>query len=746
MPDDRNAEWVRRVLGVAVPAPVIAPERLATLRRTLNTLRGQSPELAVGPLGHIASELLVAEMTADDQGGVLPAEARRLKAEVESAQEGLAARAQELAREHATAWAAGVAALPAGGDRPAGRAKAIQQLVARIEQGVAQDRYMLRQVGADDAVLAASTVSAAALKREYATLLPVPSGQPPTPLTGAAKPRIAGALTTEEQGQLTRLMTAAQAAMGADRPVEPDEMDKATGLIAKGIDAEDAAATLARLKTWDAVKAEYRTTMATDRAAAEAFMAKMWWFRRMTVDATMTALQRLYGFTWGSVGSDNPESDYDLTVRTHGRAGGDVKWDYAIVQEANDLLSRPYDGTPPGILFDTNLYAEAAAAPQPPEHQADPAVRAMGAMKEQGQDVGALMKLRRFMEWDEYEAYKQDMLAGIRAPADRALVARQFEEADSLYFIAQTEQLRKAAELEPTSEARQTATGRIDATPLTPEGQRTLLAMAAALEHDAARSMAASNAIYVEKLSEVRAIEKQYDAEADPVRKAGLLARLKSLQAAATFFAAEAYHSEGPLQHVVKAGQSSRLEVEGNGQRYTPDEKKAAIEARKQEKLAALSCNQMLQSFNENLGDLLKDLRHYAAEPFPGLGFYRSSKYIERLCDAVAIIGPKLPESSRAAFGALTIDDQSPGTVQSRIAGLVDIRGEKSGFPTAPDPELEKQAFAIAQMRGIFPSVTTLPDLAGVMKAFGQRVNTIVRDAITAGMQAPADNPYFPRA
>lgn len=118
--------------------------------------------------------------------------------------------------------------------------------------------------------------------------------------------------------------------------------------------------------------------------------------------------------------------------------------------------------------------------------------------------------------------------------------------------------------------------------------------------------MATNNELYLEKLNEVRGIEAEYDGELDPFKKAGLLARLKSYQADATFFAAEAYHSEGPLQHVVKAGQSSRLEIESNGTVYaTKADKDAAINSRKQDKLAALSPNQMLQSFNENLGDPL---------------------------------------------------------------------------------------------------------------------------------------------
>ena len=743
--------------SVENPAQGLSAARVVTLQKTYDTIRVQPPEVAMRPMQGLASELAAGELTALDAGGQPSREAVALKRQVDAELGTLKGKAVGIANRHIAEWQGKIAALPAAAASAApadkaARAKAIQSVVGLIKAGVDRDTYMLRQVGAKTEALEDISDIASALKMEYKDLLPQrTTAGPPAKIPAATKPAIKGNLTETDAADLTKAMKDTQALMGADKKVDAAVVEKAVALIDKGINAARAKTALQDLKTWDGVKAHYRD-LAKEKSTAEAakaFMAEMWWFRRMTVDKVMTDLQKKYDFTWGSVGSDNPESDYDLTVRTHGKkADGSVKWDYQIVEEANGDLSEEFGGTPPGILFDTNLYAEAAAAPQAlsDEQQASPAVKAMGAMKEQGQDVGALMKLRRFMEWDEYEDYKVKMLAGIAAPEDRALVTRQFEEADALYFVARAEQLTKAAELDHD----QQALDEIKAIPLTPEGQKKLLEMAEKLEHDATKSMAANNAIYLKKLDQVRVLEKQYDEADDAVTKAGLLARLKSYQADATFFAAEAYHSEGPLQHVVKAGQSSKLEIEGNGVTYESDAAKdKAIDAKKQEKLAGLSANQMLQSFNENLGDLLKDLKHYGSEPNPGLGFYRSSKYIERLCDAVAIIQPKLPAGSQAAFGDLTIGGMAPSQVQIAVAGLVEIRGEKKGFPAGPggpaDPEMEKQAYAIEEMGRIFPSVTTLPDLAKVMKAFGQQVNAIVRSAITSEMRAMQDNPYFPK-
>jgi hypothetical protein len=644
--------------------------------------------------------------------------------------------------------------LPAAGADKGARAKAMQALIADIEAGVARDTYMLQQIGGKTNVLGDISARAESLKIDYRDMFPKRTTKgAPTTLDAVTKPAIKGTLTDVELAKLAKSMKDTQGLMGSDKATDTTVVDEAVALIGKGISVGRAEEAMSDLKTWVAVKEEYHSRAKANPEDGKAFMAEMWWFRRMTVDGVMSKLQAEHDFIWGSVGSDNPESDYDLTVRTHPKKPGarKLKWDYQIVELANELLSADYGGTPPGILFDTNLYAEAAAAPQEltEDQKADPAIKAMGAMKEQGQDVGALMKLRRFMEWDEFEDFKAAMLKDITDPDSRALVERQFEEADSLFFIARAAQLRKAAEQNPDKEAGKAAIAEINAIPVTPAGQKQLAEMAEHLEHDGAKSMAANNAIYVEKLTEVRELEGQYDVEADPQKKAGLLARLKSFQADATFFAAEAYHSEGPLQHVVKAGQSSKLEVEGDGKTYTADEKAAAVEAKKQEKLKALSPNQMLQSFNENLGDLLKDLRHYASEPYPGLGFYRSSKYIERLCDAFSVLAPKLPEKAQTSFRALKIAGKSPADVQKAVAGLVDIRGEKKGFPEGEggpaDAEQEKQAYAIDEMAKIFSSVVTLPDLAGMLSTFGQKVNAIVRSAITKDMQALDDNPYFPK-
>ena len=122
---------------------------------------------------------------------------------------------------------------------------------------------------------------------------------------------------------------------------------------------------------------------------------------------------------------------------------------------------------------------------------------------------------------DQAEDYKTKVLEGITGQADRALVQRQFAKANSLFFVARAEQLKEANEQNPGMFPD------IDKIPLTPEGQKRLLEFANQLEHEGGKAMAANNAIYCKKLDEARSIEKSYEAEGDPAKKAALLARLK---------------------------------------------------------------------------------------------------------------------------------------------------------------------------------------------------------------------------
>ena len=85
--------------------------------------------------------------------------------------------------------------------------------------------------------------------------------------------------------------------------------------------------------------------------------------------------------------------------------------------------------------------------------------------------------------------------------------------------------------------------------------------------------------------------------------------------------------------------------------------------------------------------------------------------------------------TNRPAMERLRLGDKPPAEVQAGLAKLVDIRGDKLGFAAGAvtDPEQEKQAFAVAEMKKIFPSVTTLGDLGRLVTTFCAQVNSLVR-------------------
>jgi hypothetical protein len=293
---------------------------------------------------------------------------------------------------------------------------------------------------------------------------------------------------------------------------------------------------------------------------------------------------------------------------------------------------------------------------------------------------------------------------------------------------------------------------------LSPEGQKQLLEMAAELEHNGDKLMETNNDLYVEAMVEVRQIEEDLKkAGDDPEKKNALFAKLKTAQADATFFAAEAYHSEGPFKHIVEARQSSDAKVKNDPvlSQLSETEKKKKVDELTAKAIDAMSVTQMMQSFNENLGDLLKDLRHYAEKSdLPALGFFRSSKYFERLCDAMDIIGQKLKGSpAQRDFLAIKIAGKTPAQMRAALGKLVKVRGgagfkAKADFPDDPDavedPEKEKEAFVIAEMAKAMPAVKTLKDLAAAVTTAGSQVNSVLRKAAAGdAMIAGNESPYF---
>jgi len=392
----------------------------------------------------------------------------------------------------------------------------------------------------------------------------------------------------------------------------------------------------------------------------------------------------------------------------------------------------------------------------------------MAAMTEQGQDTGALMKMRRYMNWEEYNEFMNRTLKGIADKDQKADMKRQFEEADSLYFMSVQKQLKQAY---PDK-----VDDIFDKGLISPEKQKELLARQAELEKDSDKIMAVNNELYVEAMKKVRELEKELK-KLDPSNEQQrgtfdeLLAALKTAQADAVFFAAEAYHSDGPFKHVVDADQGAKSKVDNDPQtkraldaiaeqnkEKTPEEikklqgeKKAELAKEEQNaRLSKISQTEMLQSFNENLGDMLKDLGHYDHKsPYPGLGFYRSSKYFSRLCSSMMILKSKIEgdeavlEKRRkevaSALEGIKFNGKSASDVKKMADSLANVRGGKVEFEGVTDEAAEAEAYA-TDLVGSVLGVSSLDKLGDVVKAVGVEVNSLIRKEIAAAAMAIKDS------
>lgn len=736
--------------------------RLTTLIKTTAYGLKQESDEAVRILTEVETELeeSVRELEAKHRGIAIPPAVGELQRRIVAGKNTVITKLNTVVQEHAKDWLTELVPLVKDGATPPPTPKQLIEAITRVEKGMVLDKAMLARLKQKPSELYAQIEKAltkARIKYEESFPKRTKESDPIDP-PKANRPAV-GNLGDE----FKKIVDRSEGAMANDTKPSVEDLRAMVEQIDTQLPKDLKASLKNTYKTWDGVKDHYKKLLKTDKTAATTFMSNYWWFRRRVVDDLMAELQDKYDFKWASVGSANLESDYDISIKSHGKNRDEAVYDWQIVNEFNKKISSDY-GCQPGTLFDTNLYASAVVeAPKDDEAETEEtkAVKKdMKAMAESGQDVGALMKMRRYMDWEDFESYKEGILADInkeiKAASDpdevKALNARlqaakrQFEEADDLYFMAIYKQLTKAGvKLE------------LD---LSPAGQKTLIEESEKFEHESAdKLMETNNDLYVEAMVEVRKIEEELKKTSpdDADKRNALFAKLKTAQADATYFAAEAYHSEGPFKHIVEARQSSDAKVKNDPEmsKLSDEEKKKKVDELTTKAIDAMSVTQMMQSFNENLGDLLKDLRHYADKSeLPALGFFRSSKYFERLCDAMDIIGKKLKGSPvQSEFQAIRLADKTPAQMRAALGKLVKVRGgagfkSKADFPDDPeavdDPEKEKEAFVIAEMNKAMPKVKTLKDLASAVTTTGGQVNSILRKAAAGdSMIAGNENPYF---
>jgi hypothetical protein len=549
-------------------------------------------------------------------------------------------------------------------------------------------------------------------------------------------------------------------------------------------------------RSWKKVKAKYAAR------ADKTQMGLLVGYRTKVVLDTLAGLRsRFPDLLWKSVGSVTLTSDFDITVSTP--TGHN---DMEAVLAFNQSIKSRY-GVQPGTLFDTNLYSKDYAAVTGDarlggavagvtDTAPTPITRSMERMGEAGQDVGSLMKQRRFMSWEEYDAYQQEVLNEMEADANEklgrmdALIARtrdeserrrleaqkgalgallaerrattrkQMEEADALYQLAQARVVKAKRLLAAAAARGASADGpdpildtdldavELPAAPGGPGGAAGLVAQQQAVLHEAETlesehgggnpdlHMEISNKLYVKAVREVRRLEArvvalQRELDNPPEGKTresvreeidALLPVIKTRTSESVFFANEAYQTEGPIQHVVVGKQGGNARA-----------------------LDLITANQLLQSFNENMGDFLKDARHYAEEE-AGKGFIQASKYIERMMDSLIMLKDKLnmtaPLDFEKKYGA------AAALKASVTDGLLALRKDLLAFPqvndngtmrdlTEAEVEQEKRIYAEQEVARLF-KVTTLEAIKGIFMGLNRELNAALRasqtgDSVRAG-------------
>lgn len=199
----------------------------------------------------------------------------------------------------------------------------------------------------------------------------------------------------------------------------------------------DAERVLIECKDWSEAKKRY--------AQHKTEMQKLANFRQKVVDGWLNAnLGSKYGLKkaanegWVSVGSQDPTSDYDISINKHSlNEDGTVrKYDYEMVEEFNNHFRGVY-GCETGTIFDTNLYASAPSLKLAPEagEEAHKKIKASN-------DIGALMKQRRYMSGAEFNDYMVSVLQGI-PEGKQSEVASRFQQANDNYRIS----LQKTVEM-----------------------------------------------------------------------------------------------------------------------------------------------------------------------------------------------------------------------------------------------------------------------------------------------------------
>jgi hypothetical protein len=352
-----------------------------------------------------------------------------------------------------------------------------------------------------------------------------------------------------------------------------------------------------------------------------------------------------------SVGSQAVTSDIDLSLKGENNEIG-VE---LINTEFRKHFAVPYD---PGTMFDINVYSsdwmfggtevegDAGVATYNPNAEAAPSTAKAKQERADSNEVWSMVKIRRNMSAGEWRKYKEAYLEAIpEVKKQHGVTEELFSRVEMEYGVFEE---AKRVRLEAMEDE-------LD------EGEEALLKHKPSAFDDhyseEARETRASNSIYQDVVLQVKQLRirlnqlKAENASADRVD--AVSKELADSIARALTFANEVYASEGGVLHTVYGKQGAAKKLSKLNDPSMPDEKSKF--AGEKGKITAVKYNlqaeHYLQSLNENVGDTLHSLHHF--EETPEYATYRAGKYLDRLCEAAALLLGEDPAKGVANFAEL---------------------------------------------------------------------------------------------
>ncbi len=462
--------------------------------------------------------------------------------------------------------------------------------------------------------------------------------------------------------------------------------------------------------------------------------------RQLEVDANLPADDLI--FFIGSVGADSVTSDVDVST-----AGSYTEWGVvAYNQYFREKLGVSYDA---GTVFDLNVYAKDFIFKA---KDTETVTRSAGSTKvttdvvpgtenpaEEGklsaeerkaqdddQETWALTHVARFLDPTGWATHTATILLAIEDPDRRTQQRERFEEA-----WARASAFRDR--LEATME---------DLADVVEPGAASAWGQGDQQHHaEGALLMRAANQIYEAELLKLKAAREEIAvlrgkdlAADDPGRERlmALVAEIPKLVSQASLYANEVYGSGGATVHAVVGMQGRNKRLENGPSEKAKDD--AAGTTLEHDVVVHIPVAQWFQTFNDNLGDVLKDFQHFGVkhgdhEPDYWYAAFKMGKYVDRMLDAIphlsqgadAMVTPKQTAATLALPAYQALKKLAKQHVDKK-AGVAKTDPKKLAkddffkeFGAAQVAEVRNQALALwAKVRG---DVTSAPPKAPAGKA-----------------------------